>query len=893
MTAPAVRRRVGEIATGTLLRRLRVRDRLVALVGTWDGGHDLVAYDPDYVLRADEDPFALGTGPDTDGAADGTAAGTWVGWWGYPLGARLEDVGKAPPRPYPLPAADLARYDTVLRRGTDGAWWFESVAEPAEIERRWSELVALLEGPDPRPAPYALEPFVPVPGVEAHREAVRRAIAHIHAGDLFQANICLRLESRLRGDPLEMFVAGVEALSPAYAAFVAGRMGTVVSLSPELYVRRVGDRVVSSPIKGTAPADSDPAALAASVKNRAENVMIVDLVRNDLGRVARTGTVKVTATAAPRAHTGVWHLVSDVEARLLPGASDADVLRASFPPGSVTGAPKVRAMQVIHALEATGREVYTGAIGYAGPRGLEANVAIRTFELRGEQVWLGVGGGVVADSDPDDELQECFTKAAPLLKAVGGGRVAAEALAETAFRDRGLETPSPSGSGNSTNQRAGIFDTLLVRDGVPVDLDGHLARFVGAARAVYGIALDADALAVRVAETVTPLAGAHRLRLTLDPRTGAVDLAAAPAGAVPSDPWVLRPVVLPGGLGAAKWCDRAVLDELPGAPWTATRDPLLVDADGSVLETGRGNVFAVFDDGVHTPALDGRILPGVTRDVVLALLRARAVPVYERRITLDELAGATELFVTNAIGRVRAVTEVEGVTCRAPGRTTAWLRDLDASPRPVVREPAPRPGAGARVLLIDNYDSFVHNLAQYVRELGAEATVVRNDALDVATLLRRRRSGALTHLVISPGPGAPSDAGVSVAAVRALGASTPVLGVCLGHQAIGEAYGARVVRAPRPVHGSPSLVHHDGCGVYAGLDGPLVAARYHSLVVEDLPEELEATAWNAEGVLMGIRHREHPVEGVQIHPESLLTPRGHDLLANFLSAPVPPSQPRP
>ncbi|WP_262847650.1 aminodeoxychorismate synthase component I [Mumia quercus] len=899
MTAPAVRRRVGEVATGTLLRRLRDRERLVALVGSWDDGHDLVAYDPDSVLGDGEDPFALGTGPDTDGAAGGTAAGTWVGWWGYPLGARLEDIGTAPPRPYPLPAADLARYDTVLRRGVDGVWWFESVAAPAEVERRWLELRELLDGADPLPAPYALEPFVAVPGLEAHREAVRRAIAHIHAGDLFQANVCLRLESRLSGDPLEMFVAGVEALGPAYAAFVAGRTGTVVSLSPELYVRRTGDRVVSSPIKGTAPADSDPAALAASVKNRAENVMIVDLVRNDLGRVARTGTVEVTATAAPRAHTGVWHLVSDVEARLLPGASDADVLRASFPPGSVTGAPKVRAMQVINALEATGREVYTGAIGYAGPRGLEANVAIRTFELRGDRVWLGVGGGVVADSDPEDELRECFTKAAPLLRAVGGvvanplvgrvaasplvgrvaaspqvGRVAASPQGRDAYRDHTPATPDPA---------AGIFDTLLVRDGDPVDLDGHVTRFAGAARTTYGIALDPDALAVRVAETAAPLAGAHRLRLTLDPRTGAVDVTATPAGAVPSDPWVLRPVVVPGGLGDAKWCDRTVLDALPGAPWTATRDPLLVDTDGSVLETGRGNVFAVFDDGVHTPALDGRILPGVTRDVVLGLLRERAVPVYERRIALDELACATELFVTNAIGRVRAVTEVEGITCRAPGRTTAWLRDLDASARPVTTSSVPRPRAGARVLLIDNYDSFVHNLAQYVRELGAQATVVRNDALDVEALVRRRRAGDLTHLVISPGPGAPSDAGVSVDAVRALGATTPVLGVCLGHQAIGEAYGARVVRAPRPVHGSPSLVHHDGRGVYTGLDGPLVAARYHSLVVEDLPEALEPTAWNAEGVLMGVRHREHPVEGVQIHPESILTPRGHDLLANFLS----------
>jgi len=934
MSTGALRRPVGAIETGVLLRRLRAQDRLVALLGAWDDGHDLVAYGPDRVLGAGEDPFDLGTGPETDGAP----AGTWVGWWGYSLGSRLEDVGPSPSRPCPLPDADLARYDTVLRRGPDGVWWWESVARPEEAERRWDELLVLLGGPTPAAAPCALDPFVAVPGADAHGDAVRRAISHIHAGDLFQANICLRLESRLSGDPLEMFLAGVEALHPAYAAFVAGRVGTVVSLSPELYVRRTGDRVLSSPIKGTAAADSDPRALAASVKDRAENVMIVDLVRNDLGRVARPGSVRVTATAAPRAHTGVWHLVSDVEARLLPGTTDADVLRASFPPGSVTGAPKVRAMQVIGELEATGREVYTGAIGYAGPRGLEANVAIRTFEVRGDRVWLGVGGGVVADSDPEAELRECFTKAAPLLRAVGapggrarppGGRVVASPQGRAAYRGLGLDTSSPSGSvystgggssgystgggssdystgggssdystsgGGSTSgarrpdPAAGIFDTLLVRDGAPVDLDGHVARLVESARTTYGITLDVEALAARAGNAAASLSGLHRLRLTLDPRTGAVALRTTPAGEVPSAPWTLTPALIPGGLGDAKWEDRAVLDTLAGAPWTPSRDPLLVDEDGSVLETGRGNVFAVFDDGVHTPSLDGRILPGVTREVVLELLRARAVPVYERRIALGELAGATELFVTNAIGRVRAVTEIEGVVRLPPGRTTAWLRGLDASPHPVT-DPARLVGAtphdrsrpGARVLLIDNYDSFVHNLAQYVRELGADATVVRNDAVDVEALERMRRTGGLTHLVISPGPGAPSGAGVSVDAVRALGASTPILGVCLGHQAIGEAYGAQVVRAPRPVHGVPSLIHHDGKGVYAGMDGPLVAARYHSLVVEDLPDALVPTAWNAEGVLMGVRHREHPVEGVQIHPESILTPRGHDLLVNFLS----------
>ncbi|MFC6151610.1 chorismate-binding protein [Mumia xiangluensis] len=902
MIPPTDRRRVGPYDLATLLRRLRGRDRLVALVGDWDGGRDLVAYDPVRVLGTDEDPFDLGTGP-----AGAREAGTWIGWWGYQLGSRLEEVGASPPRPERLPDAELALYETVLRR-VDGAWWFESVAGPEVAEVHWQRLRDLLDGDDPQPTPYALEPFASVPDLASHREAVRRAVAHIHAGDIFQANICLRLQSRIEGADragaaLEMFLAGVTALAPAYAAYIAGRDGTIVSLSPELYLRRTGRHVVSSPIKGTAPADTDPADLAASVKNRAENVMIVDLVRNDLGRVAETGSVHVTATAAPRPHTGVWHLVSDVEATLVPDATDADLLRASFPPGSVTGAPKVRAMQVIGELETTGREVYTGAIGHVGPGGLEASVVIRTFEIRGDRVWLGVGGGVVADSDPDDELRECFTKASPLLRAVGAGL-------------GGLDTPSPSGSGYSTTEggggsgystteggdggtrwssrarnepvsrpdpAAGIFDTLLVRAGRAVDLDGHAGRFAAAVAATYAVPLDAATLADDLRHRAATLDGDHRLRVSYDPAAADVDVRVTPAGAIPTAPWVLHPAVVPGGLGEVKWNDRTLLAALPGAPWGDTHDPLLVDEDGTVLETGRGNLFAVLDDGIHTPVLDGRILPGVTRAVVLARLRAHDVPVFERRLRVDELASAGELFVTNAIGRVRPVAEVTGVVRLEPGPTTQWIRRLDVTPGQSGRgrDQSPR-SVGASVLLIDNYDSFVHNLAQYVRELGAEATVVRNDAVTADDLLELRRTGAFTHLVISPGPGAPSEAGVSVEAVRALGPTTPILGVCLGHQAIGEAYGAAVARAPRPVHGVPSLVHHDGAGVYAGMDGPLVAARYHSLIVRDLPEELVATAWNGEGVLMGVRHREHPVEGVQIHPESILTPRGHELLANFL-----------
>ncbi|MGD0255743.1 MAG: aminodeoxychorismate/anthranilate synthase component II [Acidimicrobiales bacterium] len=186
-----------------------------------------------------------------------------------------------------------------------------------------------------------------------------------------------------------------------------------------------------------------------------------------------------------------------------------------------------------------------------------------------------------------------------------------------------------------------------------------------------------------------------------------------------------------------------------------------------------------------------------------------------------------------------------------------------------------------RVLLIDNYDSFTYNLVQELGKLGAEPVVHRNDAIDVDGI----RHASPDALVISPGPGRPEDAGISLQVVSELAGELPILGVCLGHQCIGQAYGGRVVCAPTLMHGKTSAVFHTGTGVFAGLSNPFEATRYHSLVVEreSLPDSLEITAETADGVVMGLRHQELPVEGVQFHPESILTPAGPGLLANFLA----------
>jgi len=190
------------------------------------------------------------------------------------------------------------------------------------------------------------------------------------------------------------------------------------------------------------------------------------------------------------------------------------------------------------------------------------------------------------------------------------------------------------------------------------------------------------------------------------------------------------------------------------------------------------------------------------------------------------------------------------------------------------------------LLMIDNYDSFTYNLVQYLGELGEDVRVVRNDALNADEV--RRLSPA--RIVISPGPGTPDDAGVSLALIEKLGGQVPILGVCLGHQSIGQAFGGRVIRASRIMHGKTSPIFHNGQGVFAGLPNPFEATRYHSLLVEksSLPACLEITAWTQTpdgqvDEIMGLRHRTLPIEGVQFHPESILTQHGHDLLRNFLT----------
>jgi para-aminobenzoate synthetase/4-amino-4-deoxychorismate lyase len=462
------------LAPARVLDALRGDELPFALTGNWAGGGAIVGSCPLAIAGVGRgagpgapDPFAtLDRLPTVGGGrlAGDAVGGGWFGWLGYRLAALVERVPEGPPRPVAMPEHHLAYYDHVLRLDSAGHWWFEALATPARAAalvarlRRLRTLLRRAErdlrstragragrddtGASPRGlAPPALR--LSAADAAAHREAVRRCRERIFAGEIFQANLCVRLETRWPGTASELFTGALRTLSPAYGATFDTPGGGIASLSPELFLRRRGDRVSTGPIKGTAERPADPvtgaaalARLRASAKDAAEHVMIVDLMRNDLGRVCAYGSVRAPRRATAEAHPGLWHLVSRVEGRLRPGVGNAELLRATFPPGSVTGAPKVQSLRVIAELERTGREVYTGAIGYASPvAGVELSVAIRTLELGAGRLWLGAGGGIVADSDPQTELEEALVKARPIAAAIGTTALIEQAVDSRVRRD--------------------------------------------------------------------------------------------------------------------------------------------------------------------------------------------------------------------------------------------------------------------------------------------------------------------------------------------------------------------------------------------------------------------------------------------------------------------------
>ena len=375
------------------------------------------------------------------GAAPVPFAGGGIGFFGYELGGTLERLPARHPDPLRLPDMCVAFYDVVVAfdRQEERCWLLSSglpAPDPAEradrAVRRAAETLALLDRVPPRPQ-RPIPPSVWTADLDrpAYEDRVRRVLEYIRAGDVFQANLTLRHQApRPPGIPATELYLRLRADSPApFAAYLGFDAVALLSASPERYLRLDPQGGIETrPIKGTRPRGDDPesdrrlrAELLGSVKDRAENLMIVDLMRNDLGRVAVLGSVTVPFLCEAEAFAAVHHLVSEVRARLRPGLGAVDLLRAAFPGGSVTGAPKIRAMEIIDELEGSRRGPYCGCIAWLGWDGaMDSSIVIRTVVATDALLIAQAGGGIVADSDPAAEYEEMRLKLRPLLRALGG-----------------------------------------------------------------------------------------------------------------------------------------------------------------------------------------------------------------------------------------------------------------------------------------------------------------------------------------------------------------------------------------------------------------------------------------------------------------------------------------
>jgi para-aminobenzoate synthetase/4-amino-4-deoxychorismate lyase len=656
MAARPYRLALGPSASpAAVIAQLREEDRPGALWGDWFGGGVLIFRRP---LRVEEpvDAFkgfeCLDEQPrlaDSEaGAWSATVGGGWLACFGYD------------PK-----TTTLAFYDSLLRWQRDGGWSFESLGlagrEPdnAAALQHWT---ALLEAVPAAPTPsLQVGPFGVATDTESVRDgylaAVEDVISRIAHGRFYQLNLCIRLHAALGSSAPVVFSQLSEQLQPAFGGLITGPLShgaarMITSFSPELFLRIRDRTVLTAPIKGTAPrgAKDGAAMLRASAKDAAENIMIVDLMRNDLSRVCLPGTVAVQELLTIRPHPGVWHLVSAIRGELNPQTTTAQVLAAAFPPGSVTGAPKISAQQGIADLEVEPRGAYTGSMGLVSPlAGADFNVIIRTFELRNSHLELGVGGGITVDSVPVREWYECLHKAAPLV-AAAGSVLDPELVNEP-------PTPDPALLAN------GIFESILVIGGKIIRLAAHLARLDRSCRELYGHGVPDD-----LASAAHQLAGAHAdqdrlaIRVLARPHEGRLDLSlrASSLGRRPARS-TLRHCSRPDHSWRHKWAERSALtaaeaEVRPALPFfTSHARPY------DITETSRGNLFIQDRNGVWcTPPLDEQLLPGVTRREVLDLLDDQRTPARIRRCSVQELRQSRGAFWTSSLSGAVPITAIDG-----------------------------------------------------------------------------------------------------------------------------------------------------------------------------------------------------------------------------------------
>jgi len=548
----------------------------------WDGaGGRRVFQRPLEVIRADSPADVPGAMRAIEAAL---GQGNHIaGWLGYELGYALE------PR-----LAGLVPAVPLLRLG---------VFQAPESQM-------------PKPAGRAYAgPLIPEWDDAAYAQRFARVKAYIAAGDIYQANLSFRAHFPFLGDPLALYERLRVESQAAHCAFADDGKRQVLSLSPELFFDLAADgSIVVRPMKGTLARHSDDAAeraqLAASAKDRAENLMIVDLIRNDLSRIAEPGSVMASDLFKVESYPTLHTMVSTVAAKKRAGIGAADILRALFPCGSITGAPKIRAMEILHELESSPRGAYCGALGWFAPApnnqfSARFNVAIRTLTIRGNQGELGIGGGVVQDSDGAGEYAECRLKARFFEQA----RRPIE-LIETLRHDRGF-----------------------------VRLEAHLARMQNSA-AVLGLSFDEAAARAALEEAIAGHTGRVRVRLTLDEE----GLHRATAHDLVPDPlhWTFRPAEWRTNSGDALLRHKTSWRELYDQPHPDCDELVFCNERGELTEGARSNLFIRRGDVLLTPPLEAGLLPGVLRAELMAQGRAR-----EAVLTPDDLDG--EVYLGNSL----------------------------------------------------------------------------------------------------------------------------------------------------------------------------------------------------------------------------------------------------
>ena len=607
-----------------------------------------------------------------------------VGYLSYELCAVLERIGRRSADDLGLPRMLLGFHDGVLAHDHATGRTY-AVANPVH-ERTAETILDDLE----RAVAEAIKCAVPAEAVRGgaepvsnfaraeYLERVRRVREYIAAGDVYQINLTQRFEAPYTGDPYALY-RRLRAASPAaMAAYLNCGDFQVLSASPELLLRLDGREVETRPIKGTRPRGATPAEderlraeLLASEKDRAELLMIVDLSRNDLGRVCETGSVRVDELRRLETLPTVHHLVATVCGRLRPDCDALDAVRATFPGGSITGAPKIRAMQIIDELETVRRHVYTGAIGWFGFDGdCELNIAIRTMLCRAGKAYYHVGGGVVWDSEPEAEFQETLDKGRALRAALNGDASGAgSGFRRYALRgDEIVEAAelSVSALGDGFMYGCGLFETIRALGGRPAFLERHVARLQQGAKTL-GLELPTNAdewreRLVRLAQANGLGDGSFKIVRHRD-CGGAAEFALARDGGYTAEQraWGFRvrtaATARAGALHGVK--SLAYLENIVAKRAAAAEgfdEVVFAGPDGALLEGAVTNLFAVVGGRVFTAPL-GAILPGVARGVVLELCGARAE---ERALTREAVAAAEEVFLTNALMGVMPVAELDG-----------------------------------------------------------------------------------------------------------------------------------------------------------------------------------------------------------------------------------------